>query len=54
MKHIDLTSQMVRHQMLMDLAAAVAKHVEDNPHPEQHHEDAEYTPQSQHVYHSSK
>jgi hypothetical protein len=54
MQHIDLTSQIVRHQMLMDLAASVTKHVEDNPHPEQQHDDAEYTYNPQHSYQSGK
>jgi hypothetical protein len=53
-KHIDLTSQVTRHQLLMDLAKAVVKHVEDNPHPEQQHDDAEYTQQQQYTHHSSK
>jgi hypothetical protein len=54
MQHIDLTSQITRHQMLMDLAAAVRKQVEDNPHPEQHHDDAEYAYHPGQYHHSSK
>ena len=36
MQHIDVTSQIVRHQMLMDLAKQVHDHARDNPQDHEH------------------
>jgi hypothetical protein len=54
MQHIDLTSQMVRHQMLMDLATAVTLHRDNNPEEHQQQEPDVYPVPTGHTSYSGK
>lgn len=54
MKHIDITSQLVRHQMLMDLAKMVKEHLDKNPGPHPYEEPETEPPPLIHYYQSSK
>lgn len=54
MKHIDVTSQVTRHQMLMDLAKKVQDHVDQNPSDDEPAHETEHPYVPGHLYHSPK
>lgn len=54
MKHIDVTSQLDRHKLLMDLAKTVNDHLDKHPGPEANQEPEEPYPHAFTTHHSSK
>lgn len=51
---VDVTSQIVRHQMLMDLAKAVKEQTDKHSQIEREHEETEYNPYMQQFHGKGK